>query len=276
MMFLPREKNNLGEAIADYETVDLEQTNRLAKMLVRTDRKYIVNLEQFKALSEEITDLYYVLEINGVTQFSYSSCYYDDHFSCYFEHHQARRQRFKVRTREYVDSGLKFFEIKLKGRRGITCKYRVNCDEVVMPKIRGEHLDFLTGLYVDQYRKPMCFELSPALIVNYKRCTLVSKQGGERVTVDYGLSFNSLRTNSRQVQLDDDFIIVETKSKDGKGFTDLALRRMGIRKARKCSKYCVGVSLTGSVRKNNNFLHTIKHARRNIVQRPVLLRAIGA
>ncbi len=255
----------MQHAIASCETVDLEETNRLAKMLIRTDSKYVVNLDQFHALANVIKDKYYLLQIDGIDQFSYSSCYYDDHFGCYFEHHQARRQRFKVRTREYVDSGLKFFEIKLKGLRGVTRKHRINCEEIVMPEISGEHLEMLRNLYSGEYRKSMPFELKPALVVAYKRCTLVSKEGGERVTIDYGLTFDSLLSDSRPVRLDKNFIIVETKSKDGKGYTDLALKRMGIRKARKCSKYCIGVNLTGEVAKNNNFLHTIKHARKNIV-----------
>ena len=108
------------------ETIDLEQTNRLARMLVRTDRKYVLSFDQLQSLITDIGDLYYTLEIDGISQFSYLSCYYDDRFGCYLEHHQARRQRIKVRTREYVDSGLKFFEVKLKGLRGKTCRQRIN------------------------------------------------------------------------------------------------------------------------------------------------------
>lgn len=275
-MYMPQDDTGLGPVIGNCETVDLEETNRLARMLVRTDSKYLVNFDQFQSLTNDIGDLYYVLEIDGINQFSYSSCYYDDHFGCYFEHHQARRQRVKVRTREYVDSGLKFFEIKLKGRRGVTSKHRVNCEKIVMPEIRGDHLEMLNSLYVGQYRKPMGFALKPALVVAYKRCTLVSRQGGERVTVDYGLTFDSLCTDSDPVQLDNNFIIIETKSKDGRGSTDLSLKRMGIRKARKCSKYCIGVNLTGAVKKNNTFLHTIKRARKNVIKDTVPFRAVRA
>lgn len=255
----------IGALFEDQQTISLAETNRLAKMLSRIDNKYVLNLEQFRSLLSSVQHEYAVLEIDGLNQFSYASCYYDDQSACYFEHHQARRQRFKVRTREYLDSGLKFFEIKLKGRRGLTNKHRIDCARLVSPTVDGERLAMLTRIYAQQYKKPMALDLRPALIVRYKRCTLVALQGGERVTIDYSINFGLPGSLDDSVQIGSDFIIVETKSKDGKGIADQALRQLQIRKASKCSKYCIGLNLTGVVSKNNNFLATIKHVRRNIV-----------
>ena len=249
----------------EFQTVSLDETNRLAKMLNRVDNKYVVNYEQFGALLNKIRDQYAVLDIDGRNEFQYASCYYDDNFSCYFEHHQARRQRVKIRTREYVNSGLIFFEVKLKGLRGRTHKHRTDCDTLVMPQIQGEHLAMLSELYTKNYKKIMSFDLRPSLIVDYSRCTLVALKGGERVTIDFDLRFESPDGGDNAVQIGHDFIIVETKSADGRGITDSVLKKLGVRKASKCSKYCIGVNLTGEVTKNNNFLHTIKHVRRNIV-----------
>lgn len=252
--------------LKDFKTVTLDETNRLAKMLSRVDSKYVINYEQFAALLDKVRDHYAVLEIDSRNEFQYASCYYDDNFSCYFEHHQARRQRVKIRTREYVNSGLMFFEVKLKGLRGRTDKHRTGCDTLIMPQIQGEHLAMLNDLYARNYSKAMPFELRPALIVDYSRCTLVALQGGERVTIDFDLRFELPDGRGDAVQVGHDFIIVETKSADGRGLSDGALKKLGVRKASKCSKYCIGVNLTGEVTKNNNFLHTIRHVRRNIVQ----------
>lgn len=248
----------------NFQAVSLDETNRLAKMLNRVDNKYVINYEQFGALLDKVSDDYAVLDIDGRNKFQYASCYYDDNFSCYFEHHQARRQRAKIRTREYVNCGLIFFEIKLKGLRGRTDKYRTDCDSLVMPRIKGDHLAMLTDLYARNYKKEMLFELRPALIVGYSRCTLVALKGGERVTIDFDLRFE-LPDGGDAVQIGHDFIIVETKSADGRGMTDGALKQLGVRKASKCSKYCIGVNLMGAVSKNNNFLHTIRRVRRNIL-----------
>lgn len=260
----------------DFSAVSLQETNRLAKMLSRVDNKYVINYEQFGELLGAIRNQFAVLEIDGRNEFQYASCYYDDQFSCYFEHHQARRQRVKIRTREYVNSGLMFFEIKLKGLRGKTDKHRIDCDTLVMPSIEGEQLDMLNRLYLEQYKKTMPFELHPALMVDYSRCTLVALQGGERVTIDFDLRFRLPGSAGEAVQIGNDFIIVETKSADGRGIADRALKTLCIRKASKCSKYCIGVNLMGEVTKNNNFLHTIKHVRQNIVSSPELSMAASA
>jgi len=256
--------------LKNFTAVSLDETNRLAKMLSRVDNKYVVNYEQFNDLINRVMDQYAVLEIEGRNEFQYASCYYDDKFSCYYEHHQARRQRVKVRTREYVNSGLVFFETKFKGLRGKTNKYRTHCDTLVMPRIEGEYLAMLNDLYISNYRKEMPFELRPALVVDYSRCTLVALNGGERVTIDFDLHFELPDGRDDAVQIGHDFIIVETKSADGRGIADSALKKLGVRKASKCSKYCIGVNLMGEVSRNNDFLHTIRHVQRNIVLQPSL------
>ena len=262
----PKPSRSLGEHFDDFQPISLDETNNLAQMLSRIDNKYVVNFEQFATFLDTIKDQYAVLEIEGRRQFSYDSCYYDDNFGCYFEHHQGRRQRFKVRTREYVDGGgMKFFEVKLKGLRGKTEKHRIKSEFVVTPKIEGEYLTMLQDIYFKQYKKPMPFELRPALKVGYKRCTLVALQGGERVTVDYQISFANPHNSDHHVQVGDGFIIIETKSGDGKGIADNALKKLKIKQASKCSKYCIGVSLIGSVRKNNNFLATIKQVKKCVI-----------
>ena len=260
-----KEENEISDLFLDFDPISLEQTNKQARMLSRVDHKYVVNLAQFKSFLKVLKTHYAVLEIKGLRQFTYSSCYFDDQFGCYFEHHQGRRQRFKVRTRKYVDSGDLYFEIKLKGLRGRTDKFRTGCDDLVMPVIDGKHLTMLEKLYSARYGKKMPFELRPALMVGYRRCTLVAKKGGERVTIDYRLTFANPGEEKPMVRIGNDFIIIETKSEDGRGFADETLKSLKIRQARKCSKYCIGVNLIGSVSRNNHFLPTLKKVRENLV-----------
>tara|TARA_B110000977_G_scaffold116699_1_gene150739 strand:- start:8938 stop:9831 length:894 start_codon:yes stop_codon:yes gene_type:complete len=251
--------------LKEFDVISLDETNRLARMLSRVENKYILSYEQFDALLVLIREDYALLEIEGRNEFQYASCYYDDNFSCYNDHHQSRRQRFKARTREYVNSGLMFFEIKLKGLRGRTEKYRTDCDTLVMPSVQGTYLTMLSELYSENYRKEMRLDLTPSLIVNYSRCTFVSLKGGERVTIDFDLGFDRPYEAGDAVQVGRDFLVVETKSIDGRGAADSALKKMGVRKASKCSKYCIGANLTGQVSHNNHFLRNIKRAKRNII-----------
>jgi hypothetical protein len=135
-----------------------------------------------------------------------------------------------------------------------------------MPQISGKYNDLVQEKHQHYYHKQSDLKLKPSLIVNYKRCTLVALKGGERVTVDFNLEFSNPHNNENSVRIGDDFIIIETKSADGKGFADTSLRNLKIRQAERCSKYCLGLNLTHAVTKNNRFLSTIKHIRKNIVQ----------
>jgi len=267
--------SKIGSRFLDFQPISLDETNRRAQMLSRVDNKYVVNFELFSDFLKKIKKKYAVLEIDGRRQFSYDSCYYDDAFGCYYDHHQGRRRRFKVRTREYLDTGGKYFEIKLKGLRGKTEKHRIASEFLVAPQIEGRYLEVLNRVYRKSYRTDMPYALTPSLMVGYKRCTLVALDGGERVTVDYSIRFSDPDNRDSAVQIGDDFIIIETKSADGKGFADSALKKLKIRKASKCSKYCIGVNLTGSVNKNNFFRHTLKHVRKNIVSSSEALIALG-
>jgi len=249
-----------------FASITLEETNRLARMLSRVDNKYTVNAARFEEFAGTIGNDFAVLAIEGRTHFTYTSCYYDDDYACYHDHHQGRRQRFKVRTREYVDTGARYFELKFKGRRGITEKHRAECDYLVSPRLPDHHLQMLRELHQSQYRRPMPYALRPTLVVGYRRCTLVALAGGERVTVDYGISFAPPEHGDPPVRIGENFIIVETKSADGRGIADRVLKSLRVRQASNCSKYCIGVNLTGAVRKGNNFLTTVNQVRRNVIE----------
>lgn len=261
-----KDQETIGELFSAFRPISLDETNKLAQMLSRIDNKYVVNFGQFRSFLEAVEDDFAILEIGERREFTYLSCYYDDEYQCYLEHHQGRRQRFKVRTREYVDGGgMKFFEVKLKGVRGLTAKHRIKSNFLIAPHIDGEYLEMLQEKYSFQYHKDMPLDLSPALIIGYKRCTLVALRGGERVTVDYLINFAKPGNQDDTIQVGNGFIIVETKSGDGKGVADRALKTLQIRKASACSKYCIGVNLIGGVARNNNFRETIERVRRNIV-----------
>ena len=258
-------KKSLEEMFWAFDPITLEETNRSARMLKRFDNKYVLDRTQFDAFLSLVHKDFAILEIDGIREFSYSSCYYDDHHRCYLDHHQGKRRRFKVRTREYVDSGAIYFEVKLKGLRGQTDKHRISCSSFSAPEVTGEALDLLSGVYEKNYKNRYAYDLRPELIVDYRRCTLVARRGGERVTIDFALSFSPAQKEGRKVQVGDNFIIVETKSGDGKGLADIIMKNLGIRQASKCSKYCLGVNLTGAVQQSNYFLPMIRRISANLV-----------
>lgn len=241
-----------------FSEISLEETNKSASMLKRIDNKYIVDREQLLSVLELLRNDFKVLTIDGCRVFTYESCYFDDNGRCFNEHQQGRRHRFKVRTRRYVESDKAFFEVKLKGRRGQTDKSRKACDHYhsfVMND--GEH-QMVADLYEKTYGKAFLYQMAPALHVSYRRFTLVSVSGRERITVDLNLGFET--PSGKHALIGDDFIIIETKTVDGRGKSDRALKREHIRSAAGCSKYCVGMALTREVPTYNKFRSIVRKA----------------
>ncbi len=245
-------------ALRSYSPISLEDTNKLASMLKRIDNKYVVDQSKLRSILDLLRTDFCVLEIDGCSIFSYESCYFDDEQRCFHEHLQGRRQRFKVRTRRYVESDKAFFEVKLKGKRGQTEKSREACDDYYAFAIGDDEQQMMRGLYEKRYGKRFSFKLAPALHVRYRRFTLVSASGRERITVDFNLGFET--PMGRHAFIGDDFIIIETKTADGRGKSDLALKRQHVRSVSGCSKYCLGMVLTGEVERFNKFRSIVKRA----------------
>ena len=249
---------DIQTALRSFSPISLEETNKSASMLKRIDNKYLVNKSKLRSILDELRTDFRVLEIDGCSIFSYESCYFDDEQRCFYEHLQGRRQRFKVRTRRYVESGKAFFEVKLKGKRGQTDKSRETCNDYYAFVINDDQWQMIRGLYEKRYGKRFLYRLAPTLHVSYRRFTLVSASGRERITVDFNLGFET--PIGKQAFIGDDFIIVETKTADGRGKSDQALKRQHVRSAEGCSKYCLGMVLTGEVERFNKFRGIAKRA----------------
>ena len=78
-----------------------------------------------------------------------------------------------------------FFEVKLKDGRGATNKKRISTFDFDTPSLNEKNKEMLNRFFLKQYKKEFCYDLRPSIMVHYKRFTLVSLAGGERMTVDY-------------------------------------------------------------------------------------------
>lgn len=241
---------------APFAPISLDQLNAKAEMMARIDNKYIVPRDTLLGLVRTLSDTFDILEIKGQRAFSYDTRYFDDpEFSAYFEHHQGRRKGFKVRARRYVDAGLCFLEVKVKGARGMTEKYRMAYDADDLGGLTPEAAQFARETYSRQYGKDFGYYLRPSLDISYKRVTLVSRNGGERMTIDTDLRIG---TGTQAVETGTDRFIIETKSANGRGLADKLLRASGERPTRRCSKYCIGMVATGQVSRYNRFLPALR------------------
>jgi hypothetical protein len=237
--------SRFADALPAIGLAELETTAALQE---RVDTKYVVPVGDLTGLVDRLGDTHAVLEIGGRRAFQYRTTYFDtDELRAFRDHLQQRRRRYKCRSREYVDSGLCTFEVKLKGLRGRTVKFRMAYDRTLRDELSEPALAFLHDCLERSYGRPPAGVLRPALAVAYTRVTLVGP--GERLTCDFDLAFSA--PDGTSGRLAPGMAIVETKSERGSAVADRALRTLGARPERACSKYCLGIGWTRPSVKSN-------------------------
>jgi hypothetical protein len=244
-------KLTVSEWIDAFEPISLKALNEKAAMLERLDNKYVVRGSVLAQAMADFDESFDVLEIDGQRAFTYRTCYFDDdERRSYYDHHQGRRQRMKVRVRHYLDASLCFVEVKLKDKRGITIKKRMPYTPERYGQLDDAAMAHVEHCHTSLYGRPFGRTLERVLEMEYRRITLVARVGGERMTIDTAIRFDG---ESGVQSTDEDVYIVETKSSNGNGLADAILRRLHQHPTNGCSKYCVGMSLTGSVERYNRF-----------------------
>lgn len=245
-----------GEALdsSHLATTSLEHLNAAAGLLTRIDRKYLVPLPAAQSVVDELSATAEVLEIDGRRRFSYTSTYFDTpELLSYAQSAHARRRRFKVRTRTYVDSGLSYLEVKTRGARGITVKRRTpyGADDVALlaPEARSFVAACLTqsGTCPADAADALVERLAPVVGTSYQRTTLLLPEDGTRVTIDSALTWYALTPEGgverrRERRQAEGLAVVESKTCGGASPADRVLWARGHRPTR-ISKYATGLAL---------------------------------
>ncbi|MFN8194432.1 MAG: polyphosphate polymerase domain-containing protein [Nocardioidaceae bacterium] len=238
--------DTLSSVLSALPPVGLPELDEQAALLTRVDRKYVVPAADLPLLCAGLSAR--VLEIDGRRRFGYASTYFDTPDLASFRGAaHKRRRRFKVRTREYIDTGTAWVEVKTRGPRGSTVKQRLPldrtpeagpldaaaCDFVGSALLRGGVVDIDPG------------ELLPVLDTAFERSTLLlpassSGSAPTRATLDAGLRWAA---PDGQHLATGPVLVVETKAAPGSpGELDRRLWELGHRPAR-ISKFCVGLAL---------------------------------
>lgn len=244
--------------IADFGMVGLDELNGKAALLERTDNKYVLNKQQLVELLNYTKNDFDALMIDGCYKFRYRSVYFDSELLCTFKHHnQGRRNRIKVRRRHYLECDLHYFEVKLKGLRNRTHKYRfpISREVALSSTLSPDEIVFLQRKYSKYYKREWPSMLVKSIAVDYQRVTLVARAGGERLTIDQNIQFV---TEDQVVSLPMEYRILEVKSDSGYSEVDRWLIGKGIRPVARCSKYSMGISLLKYPR-NNKFNPVLKY-----------------
>lgn len=230
--------------IAQFEPIALDQMAGAA-LLDRVETKFVFHEGRLDAILEALAGSYRVLEVNASRLNHYRTLYFDTPDFDLFRRHQAGgRNRYKVRSRSYVDTNVSFLEIKHKVKKNRTVKNRLRTADFVdrlSPHAAGFVADYLPG---------QTGELEPKLWNEYTRVTLVGRDRPERVTLDINLQFRG----AGQTIILPGIVIAEVK-KNGFDHDSAFIRLMSALAIRSTgfSKYCIGVSILYPEIKHNSF-----------------------
>jgi hypothetical protein len=231
--------------VSQFGPISLDQMDDV-KLMDRIDMKFILPFEQFAGILPQLAQNYKVLTINDNRVFSYQTDYYDTpDLNMFYDHHNGRLTRFKVRHREYIESRLAFLEVKLRSNKGRIIKERI--------KYQNQNSQSFAG-FIEKHTPYNPGKLVCTVVNHFNRFTLVDHGMKERVTTDFNISFTD---RLRNIFLNG-LVIIEIKQAraDKTSLIYQALKKNNIRPT-SISKYCVGVSLLNDTSKNNNFKHTL-------------------
>jgi len=117
--------SEINEQLIPFTPISLESMDRV-KLMNRIDTKFAFDKNTLIRLLPKLESDYFVLEIENKRALAYESLYFDEAtFTFFKDHHNRRSNRYKIRIRNYVDSGIFFFEIKHK-KKGRTDKRRIS------------------------------------------------------------------------------------------------------------------------------------------------------
>ena len=175
---------NLTELLQRKEAIGLDAIESVA-LMDRFDSKFVVPTDWLTPVVKDLQE-HCVLTIEGHTSTKYNNLYFDTaNAQCLEDHTRGRNSRFKIRIRQYDNTGVAFLEVKRRDVYGKTTKERMVRSSSLAwnaPLTERERA-FLDELF------PYADKLEPMLQSSFERFTLVHLQSGERITFDRDLAY---------------------------------------------------------------------------------------
>ncbi len=239
----------ISKGMDSIQLKELQENNQMN----RFDKKFIFHSSLIPTLLEKAKDYYSILVSNGSRMSNYHSCYFDTpDFKMYTSHHNGKTNRYKIRIREYLDSGDRFVEVKHKNSQSFTTKERIPYTHKF--PFTTEATDFIKN---KSYFDPENLILS--LITKYKRITLINKRKDERITIDFRLF---VEHGNKEVEIKN-LAIAEVKNGDRHDRTHfIRLLKSHHITQESFSKYCIGTALLNKNVKHNIFKEKIRRIKK--------------
>ncbi len=240
-------QQNMDSVLQGFEPISLSEMDSVS-LMDRQDTKFAAPESELLAILSKLKKDYFVLDINDNRISTYSSLYFDtvDNDN-YVQHHKGRSNRYKLRYRSYVESGISFFEVKFKSNKGRTIKKRIKKSKINL-QLDSEDIEHLNN----------CSNLDPALLtasiwIDFRRITLVSKDFKERVTIDVDLTYKNI-SDDKNINCPGLIIIEVKQPKFTRNSVVISVLHEFKIFPMRISKYCLGIiSCFKNEVKYNNF-----------------------
>ena len=241
--------NNFLDILSEFQPITLSEMDGVS-LLNRTDVKFVFNRSEIQSILSEAIDNYRVLVVENLCYSDYLTQYFDtDNFKFYYDHHNGRYNRYKVRMRTYVESDLSFFEIKFKNNKSRTIKSRIRIPQQE-PEIKDNAANLLEKVVGISPER-----LEEKLLIKSKRITLVNKGLTERVTLDFDMNY---LVNDEWHSYPEIMIAEVKQDKSDKSEFINIMRKRHIHQT-SLSKYCFGMANFMEGIKYNNFKKQISY-----------------
>ena len=224
----------LKEILLGFDRITLSEMDAVS-LMKRTDTKYVFPKSHLPQIISKLSHKYKLLHVNDVCNNRYNTLYYDTpDLKFFYQHQNGKLNRYKVRSRMYLESKTFFLEVKFKNNKGKTIKTRVEKNSI------EETLSKSSIEFINKKQQLLGLDLVAKQWNDFSRLTMVGKEIQERVTIDYGLNFKNDATCFSIPEL----VIVEIKQEKYNVASPFiqSLRQNKIRPMR-FSKYCIGTIL---------------------------------
>ncbi|HOO99108.1 MAG TPA: polyphosphate polymerase domain-containing protein [Bacteroidales bacterium] len=229
--------------LLSYKPVSLEEIDNLT-LMNRIDTKFAFSVTRLPLLLEQLMPYYSILEIDGRRTFIYKTRYFDTADMMFYNQHvTGKLARYKVRFRTYESTGTTYLEVKKRTNRNRTIKFRI------LRQDDSHALDENAKTFISRYVPSSSLFLEQNIHNVFSRMTLAGKTTKERITIDIGMSYESVEGETSYLPY---LAIAEVKSDRYQSSSPfiLAARKSGI-KPTGFSKYCMGNVILREVPKKN-------------------------
>jgi hypothetical protein len=175
---------SLNDVLQQREPIGLDAIESVA-LMDRFDSKFVVPTDWLVDVVLAMPQ-HDVLTIEKQVSTRYNNLYFDTpEGRCFEDHVRGRSTRFKVRVRQYDNTGVAFLEVKKRDVHGKTTKARLvrGQDQAWDAPLTSRDRAFLVQ------HVPFASSLRPTMQSSFERFTLAHLASGERITFDTNLAF---------------------------------------------------------------------------------------